>query len=54
MTYRYNFTLPVELLEQIPIEGFDILPDLIRIIDNPAVSISSLSICILDAEASVF
>ena len=49
MTYRNNFTLPVELLEQIAVEGFDVFPDLIRIIDNPAVSISTLSICFLDA-----
>ena len=49
MTCQNNFTLPVELLEQIAVEGFDVLPDLIRIIDNAAVSISSLSICLLDA-----
>jgi hypothetical protein len=41
MTYRNNFTLPAELLEQIAVEGFDVLPYLIRIIDNAAVSIRS-------------
>ena len=49
MTYRSNFTSPVELLEQIAVEGFDVFLDLIRIIDNAAVSISTLSICFLDA-----
>ena len=45
MTCQNNFTLPASLLEQIPIEGFDVLPGLIRIIDNPAVSVRSLIIC---------
>ena len=49
MTYQNNFTLPIELHEQIAVEGFDVLLDLIRIIDNAVVSIR-----FLDAEASVF
>ncbi len=36
MTYQSDFTLPTELLEQIAVEGFDVLPDLIRIIVNTA------------------
>jgi len=39
MTYQNNFTLPAELLEQIAVEGFDVLPDLIRIIDNASVQV---------------
>ena len=39
MTDRNNFTLPAELLEQIAVEGFDLFPDLIRIIDNAAVQV---------------
>ena len=67
MTYRNNFTLPVELLEQIAVEVFYVLPDLIKIIGNAAVSIRSWKpkyslfmhlffrcrIRSLDAEASV-
>lgn len=37
MTYQHpDFTLPVELLEQIASEGFDALPELIRIVINEA------------------
>jgi len=36
MTYQGDFTLPSELLEQIAIQGFDFLPELIRIVVNAA------------------
>jgi putative transposase len=36
MTYQGDFTLPSELLEQIATQGFDILPELIRIVINAA------------------
>jgi putative transposase len=36
MTYQPNYTLPTELLEQIAADGFDALPDLIRIVINTA------------------
>jgi len=36
MTYREDFTLPAELLEQVSKQGFDILPELIRIVVNAA------------------
>jgi len=36
MTYREDFTLPTELLEQVSQKGFDILPELIRIVVNAA------------------
>jgi transposase-like protein len=36
MTYRDNFTLPAEVLEQVSTQGFDILPELIRIVVNAA------------------
>ncbi len=36
MTYQDDFTLPAELLEQITSEGFDFLPELIRILVNAA------------------
>ena len=39
MTYQNDFTLPGELLEQIASEGFDILPELIRILVNAAMQI---------------
>jgi transposase-like protein len=39
MTYAPNYTLPTELLEQIAAEGFDALPDLIRIIVNTAMQV---------------
>uniref|UniRef100_A0A7C4PJQ0 Mutator family transposase n=1 Tax=Anaerolinea thermolimosa TaxID=229919 RepID=A0A7C4PJQ0_9CHLR len=35
-TYTDDCTLPVELLEQIASQGFDVLPELIRVIINPA------------------
>ena len=39
MTYQYDFTLPAEFLEQIAVEGFEVLPDLIRIIVNAAMQV---------------
>jgi transposase-like protein len=36
MTYQGDFTLPSELLEQIAAQGFDVLPELIRIVINAA------------------
>jgi len=36
MTYREDFTLPPELLEEVSRQGFDILPELIRIVVNAA------------------
>jgi putative transposase len=36
MTYRNDFTLPAELLEQVAEQGLDVLPELIRIIINAA------------------
>lgn len=36
MTYREDFTLPTELLEKVSQQGFDILPELIRIVVNAA------------------
>jgi putative transposase len=36
MTYRNDFTLPPEILEQITAEGFEALPELIRIVVNAA------------------
>jgi len=36
MTYREDFTLPAELLEQVSKQGFDILPELIHVIINAA------------------
>ena len=36
MTYREDFTLPTELLEQVSQQGFDVLPELIRIVVNAA------------------
>jgi putative transposase len=36
MTYQSDFTLPSELLEQIAAEGFEVLPELIRIVINAA------------------
>lgn len=36
MTYREDFTLPAELLEQVSTQGFDLLPELIRIVVNAA------------------
>jgi putative transposase len=37
MTYREDFTLPAELLEQVSKQGFDILPELIQVIINAAI-----------------
>ena len=39
MTYQEDSTLPKELLEQITKQGFDILPELIRIMINSAMQI---------------
>jgi transposase-like protein len=36
MIYQSDFTLPSELLEQIATQGFDVLPELIRIVVNAA------------------
>jgi hypothetical protein len=36
MTYRENFTLPSELLEQVGTQGLAIEPELIRLIVNQA------------------
>jgi transposase-like protein len=36
MTYQSDFTLPSELLEQIASQGFEVLPELIRIVLNAA------------------
>jgi len=39
MTYAEDFTLPPEMLEQIAAQGFDILPELIRVVINSAMQI---------------
>ncbi len=36
MTYREDFTLPAELMEQVRTQGLDILPELLRVIINNA------------------
>jgi len=36
MTYREDFTLPAEILEQVQEQGLDVLPELIRVIINAA------------------
>ena len=36
MTYREDFTLPAELLEQVQEQGLEVLPELIRVIVNTA------------------
>jgi putative transposase len=36
MTYRNDFTLPAELIEQVQEQGLDVLPELIRIVINAA------------------
>ena len=36
MTYREDFTLPAELMEQVSKQGFEILPELIQVIINAA------------------
>ena len=37
MTYREDFTLPAELLEQVSQQGLDIVPELIQVIINIAI-----------------
>jgi len=39
MTYQDDFTLPSEMLEQIADQGFDILPELIRLVLNTAMQV---------------
>ena len=39
MTYQKDFTLPIEILEQIASEGLDFIPELIRILINAAMQI---------------
>ena len=39
MTYQEDFTLPTELLEQIASQGFDFLPELMRIMINSAMQL---------------
>ena len=39
MTYREDFTLPAELLEQVQEQGLGILPELIRVIINAAMQV---------------
>src|SRR5512138_2655455 len=36
MTYRQDFTLPAEIMEQVQAQGLEILPELIRIVINAA------------------
>lgn len=36
MTYQSDFTLPRDLLEQIATQGFDVIPELIRVVVNAA------------------
>ena len=36
MTYRQDFTVPAELMEQVQEQGLDILPELMRIVINAA------------------
>jgi len=36
MTYRQDFTLPAELMEQGQEQGLEVLPELIRIVMNAA------------------
>ena len=36
MTYREDFTLPAEFMEQVQEQGLDVLPELIRIVINAA------------------
>ena len=36
MTYREDFTLPAEMLEQVASQGFEVLPELIRVVVNAA------------------
>ena len=50
MTYRNDFTLPIELLEQIASQGFEVLPELILLprcpIPSPKQFVSIPPICI--------
>lgn len=39
MTYQEDFTLPIELLEQIAEQGFDFIPELLRVMMNSAMQI---------------
>jgi len=39
MTYPPNCTLPAELIEQLASDGFDALPDLIRVLLNTAMQV---------------
>ena len=39
MTYQPNYTLPIELLEQIASDGLDAMPELIRILINQAMQV---------------
>ena len=41
MTYKSDYSIPEEVLEQICEEGFDALPDLIRIMINEFLSIAT-------------
>ena len=34
MTYRDDFTLPAEMLEQVASQGLEVLPELIRVVIN--------------------
>ena len=36
MTYREDFTLPAEIMEQVQAQGLDVLPELIRIVIDAA------------------
>ena len=36
MTYTEDFTLPIEIVEQIAEQGFEYLPELMRILVNTA------------------
>src|SRR5215216_4702742 len=36
MTYREDFTLPAEIMEQVQAQGLEVLPELIRIVINAA------------------
>ena len=39
MTYQEDFNLPSELLEQIAEQGFDFIPELLRVMMNSAMQI---------------
>ncbi len=41
MTYRQDFTVPAELMEQVAEQGLEIVPELIRIVINAAMQESS-------------